>query len=84
MVGLRGGGGGSQKKINKMLGGEGWGRGERSLFKWLVNGGVGIEAGGVGVHELGGVMWGHGGHAAGVCCVRDAGHDGHDLGYLLL
>lgn len=29
-------------------------------------------------------MWRHGCHAAGVRCVRDAGHDGHDLGYLLL
>lgn len=57
---------------------------ERSLLEWLVNGGVGVQAGGVGVHELRGVMWRHGCHAAGVRCVRDAGHDGHDLGYLLL
>lgn len=59
-------------------------RTKRSLFEWLVNRGVGVEARGVGVHKLGGVMWGHRSHAAGVCCVRDAGHDGHDLGYLLL
>lgn len=29
-------------------------------------------------------MGGHRCHAAGVGCVGDAGHDGHDLGYLLL
>lgn len=55
-----------------------------SFFKWLVNGGVGVQAGGVGVHELGGVMGCHGGHAAGVSCVGDAGHDSHNFGYLLL
>lgn len=26
----------------------------------------------------------HRGHAAGVGCVGDAGHDGHNFGYLLL
>lgn len=41
------------------------GRGaKRSLFEWLVYGGVGVQAGGIGVHELGGVMGGHGVHAA--------------------
>lgn len=69
-----------------MMGGWKEARGETklSLFEWLVNRGVGVEAGGIGVHELGGVVGGHGGHAAGVGCVGDARHDSHHFGYLLL
>lgn len=57
---------------------------KRSLFKWLVNRSVGIQAGGIGVHELGGVVGGDRGHAAGVGCVGDAGHNSHHFGYFLL
>ena len=57
---------------------------ERSLFEGLVDRGVGVQAGGAGVHELGGVVRGHRGHAACVPGVGDAGHDCHHLGYLLL
>ena len=68
-----------------MEGRKGWrGDTKRSLFHWLVNRGVGVEAGRIGVHELGGVVGGHRGHAAGVGCVGDAGHDGHHFSYLLL
>ena len=56
---------------------------ERSLFEGLVDRGVGVQAGGAGVHELGGVVRGHRGHAC-VPTVGDAGHDCHHLGYLLL
>lgn len=86
-------GGGGETEEEKNWGGvgaeDGWrreskGEVERSLFEGLVDGGVGVQAGGAGVHEFGGVVRGHGGHAAGVPCVGDAGHDGHHLGYLLL
>lgn len=85
------GGGPSEKKKKNLKNWweDGWregaGRGrKRSLFEGLVDRGVRIQAGGIGVHELGGVVGGHRGHAAGVGCVGDAGHDGHHLGYLLL
>lgn len=55
-----------------------------SLFERLVDGGIGVQAGRTGVHELGGVMWGHWGHAVGLCRVGYAGHDRHDLCDLLL
>ncbi len=55
-----------------------------SLLERLVDGGIGVQAVRTGVHELGGVMWGHRGHAVGLCRVGDAGHDRHDLCDLLL
>lgn len=64
------GGGEGGKKKKRKTGGWKEARGrsgaKRSLFEWLVNGGVGVQAGGIGVHELGGVMRCHGRHAAGV------------------
>ena len=64
-----------------------WPEGEEgkcSLLHGLVDGGVGVQAGGIGVHELGRVVGSHGGHAAVVGRVGDAGHDGHDFCDLLL
>ena len=58
--------------------------GQSSLFEGLVDGGVGVQAGGTGVHELGGVVRRHGAHAVGLAGVGDAGHDGHHLRNLLL
>ena len=58
--------------------------GKRSLLHGLIDRGVGVQAGGIGVHELGGVVGSHGGHAAVVGRVGDAWHDGHDLCDLLL
>ncbi len=55
-----------------------------SLLKRLVDGGIGVQAGRTGVHELGGVMWSHRSHAVGLCRVGDAGHDRHDLCNFLL
>lgn len=57
---------------------------EHSLLERLVDGGIGVQAGRTGVHELGGVVWGHRGHVVGFCRVGDAGHDRHDLCNLLL
>lgn len=56
----------------------------RSLFEWLVDGGIWVQAGGTCVHEVGGVVGGHGSHVAALSCVGDAGHDSHHLSYFLL
>lgn len=55
-----------------------------SLLERLVDGGIGVQAGRTGVHELGGVMWGHRGHVVGLRRVGYAWHDRHDLCDLLL
>lgn len=61
----------------------GWRGSQSSLFEGLVDGSIGVQAGGTGVHELGGVVGRHRAHAVGLAAVREAGHDGHHLRNLL-
>lgn len=56
----------------------------RSLFKRLVDGRIGVQTGRTRVHKLWGVVRWNRRHAVGVRRICNAGHDGHDLGYLLL
>lgn len=54
-----------------------------SFLQGLVDRGIGIKSRWAGLHKFGRIVGGNGTQGAGGGTVCDAGHDGHDFGYLL-